>query len=762
MTSEVARHNTTRVFISYSHDSPEHEDRVLALADRLRQDGVDATIDQYADPPPDGWPMWMNLQIQNADFVLLVCTETYRRRADLQEQPGKGRGVLWEAKLIYNCLYVAAPHQKFIPILFDGGDLSYIPAPLQGLAHYRLDTSDGYEDVYRHLTKQPRHSAPEIGQLKALPAIAPRSYPASMEAKVCPEPPNTQYKRSRLAVLKRVRRDWIDGLLKQSLYRIARIELGLESRADAVDQPLNTIVQVPDCSPVPIPEGTTIGQLLDENGALLILGAPGTGKTTLLLELAQQLLDRAENDQNQPIPVVFNLSSWGVRHQPLLKWLVAELNERSDVPTITAERWLETEQVLPLLDGLDEVAADQRQACIEAINSFRRDHGLLPIAVCSRIVDYEAVGKKLRMRNAVVIQPLTRLQVHRYLERVGKPLEILRTSFDRDRFLGEFLETPLMLCVAMLAYRNAPVEVLAGDTFDQRRDQLFAKFVDAMFERRSSQTGYTAKQTLHWLTCLASTLTRHNLTIFYLEDLTVDWLPTRTQRLLTRFGIVVASGPIFGLIGWLIPDFTYGLWFGLLSGIVLALIMPLIELRPVESFRFRFDNPQARNRALGYLFVGLVMPLVGLSLGLLGLIVGLFFGLIIVLIGGLTTLLSTEAVEKRVRPNQGTRRSTKVALWLGLTVGTIGGLPAGLLDVGFGLIVGVIGGITAGMIGGGFFSGRHYLVRLVLAINRWAPLTYVHFLDFAAERLFLRKVGGGYIFVHRMFLDYLISTSQRR
>jgi hypothetical protein len=45
------------------------------------------------------------LEIQKADFVLLVCTETYRRRVERREQPGKGRGVLWEAKLIYNLLY---------------------------------------------------------------------------------------------------------------------------------------------------------------------------------------------------------------------------------------------------------------------------------------------------------------------------------------------------------------------------------------------------------------------------------------------------------------------------------------------------------------------------------------------------------------------------------------------------------------------------------------------------------------------------------
>lgn len=60
-------------------------------------------------------------------------------------------------------------------------------------------------------------------------------------------------------------------------------------------------------------------------GALLILGAPGTGKTTLLLELARDLLDRAEHDPTHPIPVVFPLSSWAERRLPLVTRPMHEL-----------------------------------------------------------------------------------------------------------------------------------------------------------------------------------------------------------------------------------------------------------------------------------------------------------------------------------------------------------------------------------------------------------------------------------------------------
>src|SRR5271165_7057034 len=114
----AAEQPAPRLFISYSHDSREHEDRVLTLAERLRADGIDAAIDQFDTAPPDQWPMWMDREIRKADFVALVCTETYLRRVEGRETPGKGRGVLWEAKLIYNSLYYEDPTvQRFIPIL---------------------------------------------------------------------------------------------------------------------------------------------------------------------------------------------------------------------------------------------------------------------------------------------------------------------------------------------------------------------------------------------------------------------------------------------------------------------------------------------------------------------------------------------------------------------------------------------------------------------------------------------------------------------
>src|SRR5689334_20103301 len=109
--------------------------------------------------------------------------------------------------------------------------------------------------------------------------------------------------------------------------------LEMEQRQDAVAHPWDMIIQRVDESPRPLPHGTRIITVFDTlRGAVLILGAPGAGKTTTLLELARDLLDRAERDDTHPMPVVFNLSSWAVKRSLLAEWLVDELNERYDVP----------------------------------------------------------------------------------------------------------------------------------------------------------------------------------------------------------------------------------------------------------------------------------------------------------------------------------------------------------------------------------------------------------------------------------------------
>ena len=83
-------------------------------------------------------------------------------------------------------------------------------------------------------------------------------------------------------------------------------------------------------------------------------------------------------------------STWTQSRKPLVEWLQDELKLRYDVPRKIAAEWITSDQVLPLLDGLDEVRTDERDSCIDAINAFRQSHGFLPLVVTSRTAEYEA------------------------------------------------------------------------------------------------------------------------------------------------------------------------------------------------------------------------------------------------------------------------------------------------------------------------------------------------------------------------------------
>ncbi|MBW4540416.1 MAG: toll/interleukin-1 receptor domain-containing protein [Myxacorys chilensis ATA2-1-KO14] len=158
-----------KVFISYSYDSQEHKDRVWRLADRLREDGINCTIDQHEESPAVGWHRWMLNQVEAADFVLVVCTEHYERRFRGDEELGSGKGVTWEGAIIIQELYNAqGQNSKFIPIIFTLEDADFIPSPLRSATFYRVNTAEGDELLYRRLTNQSINYKRELGQLRTL------------------------------------------------------------------------------------------------------------------------------------------------------------------------------------------------------------------------------------------------------------------------------------------------------------------------------------------------------------------------------------------------------------------------------------------------------------------------------------------------------------------------------------------------------------------------------------------------------------------
>lgn len=460
--------------------------------------------------------------------------------------------------------------------------------------------------------------------------------------------------RNRRAMLEIVENDWVKGVLEQSLYHETLIDLGLEERPDAVTRPWDVQVQMPDRPKRVLPPGTPIVQVFDEaQGALLILGAPGAGKTTMLLELARDAIARAYQDISLSIPAVFNLSSWTNPKQPLAAWLVNELINKYHVPNEVADAWVKQGELLLLLDGFDEVRAEHRTACAKAINTFRQTHGLaMSLVVCSRIADYESLSTRLQLRNAVLLQPLTDTQINDYFEHAGPRLAGARLAWRQDAELRELIRQPLMLNIMTLAYHSAVLRDLADEqagSLEARRKHLFDAYIQQMLARvgRTKDERYIPYETTRYLAWLAKKLVEQGQSVFLLENMRRSWLPSVHQRL-HRLVSKLVTVLVFGLMGGL----AFGVVFGLISGLILG---------------------------LGY---------------------GLAFG------------------------------------------------------IAFGLTFGLPSGIAGGLYFGDGAVINSYLLRFLLHRSGYIPRNYEHFLDYAVDHLFLRRVGGNYVFVHYLLMEH--------
>jgi hypothetical protein len=126
---------------------------------------------------------------------------------------------------------------------------------------------------------------------------------------------------------KRVIEYWVDGVLKHSLYNEVLISLDRREVPNAIDAPWKYTVEVSDAMNSGPLDDRDVSVIYDTAGLLLILGEPGSGKTTTLLDLARTLLDRARDDIKERVPVVVNLSNWNNK-QPLAEWISNELSEK--------------------------------------------------------------------------------------------------------------------------------------------------------------------------------------------------------------------------------------------------------------------------------------------------------------------------------------------------------------------------------------------------------------------------------------------------
>lgn len=420
---------------------------------------------------------------------------------------------------------------------------------------------------------------------------------------------------------------------------------------------------------------------------LLLLGGPGSGKTTTLLSITQHLIQEAENNPSAPIPLLVNLSKFQLktsttsifslrgdkqpanekRDERMERWLVSVLTEYPGISAEVARAWIKEGRIAALLDGLDEVNDEYRAELVKVLNAtYLRDYPDAVVVVCSRINEYlplqDREETRLQLKGAVTLQPLTKTQISEYLDKAQATG--LSKALHNDETLYQMAQTPLMLSMMTLAYGGvAPSDIPSHLSQIERRHHLMEAYVARMLQRKerrkrgipydedkrkdvpTQEYDYNPKHINSYLGWLAVRLSVRMQTAFSLHRL-FNFLTreiNRDQQSGVWWVTVIARAPIilFGTIlaGLAVVPVTME---GSRQLLYIALLAALLYLPVAWGFRSH-ENQSSVRKVVGYGFIGLLVSVIvvgGLGVLSVALSLALPFGIPPVAMGMIAVCLS--------------------------------------------------------------------------------------------------------------------------
>ncbi|MGV9976561.1 NACHT domain-containing protein [Micromonospora wenchangensis] len=551
---------------------------------------------------------------------------------------------------------------------------------------------------------------------------------------------------------------------------------------------------------------------------LVVLGDAGSGKTTLAVRLAIDLL--RERTPEDPVPVVFSIASWRPQHVHIEQWLADQL--RLSFPALAAGyddsgdvayALVTTGRILPVLDGLDELPPALVPKAIDAINQSALI--LRPLVLTCRTDTYrrgndQAEGP-LVAAAVIELQPLSAPEVVRFLASRAHPRPRWQPVLDYltanpDSALALALRTTLFAWLYQATFARPhtnPEQLSTAEATDPQaiRRHLLVELVPRSYEpvRRDEELQrYSPEQARRWLRFTATFLDRagtNDIAWWYLRIM----LPGPLLRLpaLTCYTVCVA-GAVIGFR----HSFTAAAVGGL-AGLLGTKALFDQSFRLAPSIRPRYPNLSLRDGRAGDLAAGL---LTGAFLGgLLGFVVGFvpFFYAVFVsaaeaAVTGRDPVLPTHEVTRLNIPY-----GMAVAVGVGVVVGTLQGLLTGFLGwlnqpvrdivapsphltlrrdrvatlvtvMAYMLVVAASGAVVAGLIGVAWLGlvvgaavglsigllstawGWYRIALMWCALRGQLPWRYLTFLDDARRRRIIRRAGTVHQFRHVLLKQALL------
>lgn len=202
-----------KTFISYAWESDEVKEWVKSLATKLRNDGIDAKLDQWEVVPGDQMPHFMEKSVRENDYVLIICTPKYKTKSENRIGGVGYEGDIMTAEVLQN-----SNHRKFIPILKSGSKETSIPSWLQGKYYVDLSNENHFDNNYSDLTTtllNDRETAPELG------ISTTRKTPNSRNQETKSEPvPKDEPIKIKGIVIDEITQPTNDGTAGSGLYKI--------------------------------------------------------------------------------------------------------------------------------------------------------------------------------------------------------------------------------------------------------------------------------------------------------------------------------------------------------------------------------------------------------------------------------------------------------------------------------------------------------------------------------------------------------------
>ncbi|MDU9050746.1 MAG: NACHT domain-containing protein [Candidatus Electrothrix sp. Rat3] len=365
--------------------------------------------------------------------------------------------------------------------------------------------------------------------------------------------------RLRQQLLKRFRND-LDLRLSSLLDERTPLDLEKKLSPHEVDRPhsLRDILyeqegrapQVTDLSIIDIFQDKESGE------RLAILGKPGSGKTISLLQLHDHLLKRAEEEEQESLPVIFECSEWDGKD--LVDWMGRQLSKNyRGLQEELAKELVRDEVIFPLFDGLDELLQSRQDKFVQAFNKFQTGRSLV---VCCRLEEYRCLQKKVDLNHAVILQDISEKKLEGYLKQLQLYglWDFLQQSQKEgeENSLLELARRPLFLNIMLTLENERSLSQDEGlRRGKQAENRLWELYLDYCLKKKTPSKKNRSEK--YWKQ--------------YSKDHSIRWLYCLANRIKTE-------GKVEFRLDELHPDCLYHIWkfkvsYGLLSGIPLGLII---------------------------------------------------------------------------------------------------------------------------------------------------------------------------------------------